>query len=291
MIAVSRPAIATPTAFLTAVVLFLVRTNVFISLATTSVVVSTIVLADLQFEFLPLFIVFAVTMFVYSFNRLADRAEDAQNLPGRTSFVQRYGPAMLAFGGLLYLVAIVIAVVENVPGAPAMVLPLLVAVLYSLVGVKRVLVVKNLVVGLAWGCLPLGVGVYYGVLWTVDILFLFVFVTVMITIAAAIFDIKDIEGDRTQGIRTLPIVLGVRRTRQFAVGATVLVSAVLAGLLLSGVLSATYALLFLFLAYVLGYSRVARPDRTALFYGFVVDGEHVFLALVLLAAEFLVPSL
>jgi 4-hydroxybenzoate polyprenyltransferase len=278
---------AGPRRLLTAVVLAFVHSNLLISLSATGVAVSTTVLAGLSLAPLPLAIVFAVTLFVYSFNRLADRSEDARNLPGRAAFVRRYGRGLLAVGAVLYLAAFAVALYRGVTAAPALALPAVVAVLYSVVGLKRVLLVKNLLVGLSWGLIPLGVGVYYDVLWTVDILFMFAFVTAVLTIAAAVFDIKDIEGDRAEGIQTVPVVLGVDRTRHLAAAASLAVGLVVAGLLVSGVLDAIYAVLLGFVAYVAGYSLLARRDRTPLFYGFVIDIEHVLLALVLLAVAWI----
>lgn len=275
-----------PWNLLTASVLVLVHSNLLVSLATTGVAVSTILLADLSLAPLPLGIVFAVTLFVYSFNRLADRSEDERNVPGRAAFVRRYGRILFALGVVLYLAVVVVALLGGVPGAPALAIPAVVAVLYSVVGLKRVLLVKNLMVGLSWGLIPLGVGVYYEVLWTRDILFMFAFVTTMVTVAAAVFDIKDIDGDRAEGIRTVPLVLGVGRTRQLAAGASLTVGLVVAGLLLAGLLTPPYTVLLGFVAYVGGYSVFATPDRTPLFYGFVIDGEHVWLAAVLLTLEF-----
>lgn len=263
----------------------LVHSNVFISIAATSAAISTIVLAGLSLEVLPLFIVFAVTLFVYSFNRLADRAEDRRNLPDRADFISQYGTLLFGVGTLLYVLATTVAVLHSVPGSPALVIPLVVAVLYSVVGIKQVLLVKNALVGIAWGLIPLGVGVYYGVLWTLDILFMAAFLTVMITIAAMIFDIKDIEGDRAEGIRSVPLVAGPRLTRIFAAIATSCIAIAVAGLVIVGVLDTSYVLLLAYTAYVFGYSLVATEDRTVLFYGFVIDGEHVFLAVLVLACE------
>ena len=273
------------TAAVTEGILYLVHSNVLISLAATSVAVSTLVLADLPFEPVPLFIVFAVTMFVYSLNRVTDLEEDERNMPGRAAFVRHYGKPLFALGIALYLGAIALAIVENVPYAPAMVLPLAVAGLYSLLRLKSVLLVKNLLVGVSWGAIPLGVGVYYDRLFTVDVLFMAGFVTVMLTIAAAVFDIKDIDGDREEGITTVPIVFGPRRTRQCAAAASALVAVVVTVLIVTGVLDVLYTVLLVFTAYVFGYSLAATRDRGPLFYGFVVDGEHIFLAVLLLAVE------
>lgn len=264
---------------------YLVHSNVFISLAATSVAVSTIRLAELPLDPFPLFIVFAASMFVYSFNRIADLAEDEQNVPRRAEFVHKYGTLLLGIGVVLYVGASAIAVTRGLPGAPALVLPLVVAVLYSVVGLKQVLLVKNLLVGLSWGLIPLGVGVYYDVLGSTDVLFMFAFVTTMLTIAAAIFDIKDIDGDREAGIRTLPVVVGPQWTRRIGAGATLLVSVVVVAVVLTGLLPQRYSVLLSFTAYVFCYCFFATPDRGPLFYGFVVDGEHIFLALVVLGSE------
>lgn len=263
----------------------LVHSNLFISLAATSVALSTVLLAELALDYIPLFIVFAVTMFVYSFNRITDYAEDKQNTPGRATFIRRYGKQLLGVGIVLYALATALAVLQGIPAAPAMGVPLAVAVLYSVIGLKKLLLVKNLLVGLSWGLIPLGVGVYYGVLWTTDILFMAGFVTVMLTIAAAVFDIKDIEGDSAAGISTLPVRYSSRLTRRFAAGATVVVALAVVLLVEGGILGPIYLLLLLFTAYVFGYSLVATPDCGPLFYGFVIDGEHILLAVILLVYE------
>lgn len=278
---------STPKTVLADTILVLVHSNLLISLAATSVALSTMLLASLPVEPVPLFIVFAVTLFVYSFNKLADIAEDRENVPGRAAFVSQYGTELFAVGTILYLLATLLAIREGIPGAPAMVIPLLVAVLYSVVGLKRILLVKNLLVGLSWGLIVLGVGVYYGQLYSFDILFFFTFVTAALTIAAVVFDIKDIEGDRAEGVRTVPIVVGTGRTRQLAAGACLVLGGVVAGFLLGGVLTVQYIALLPYVGYMIGYSLVADRDRSPIFYGFIIDGEHIFLAAMLVAFELL----
>ncbi|QLG47965.1 UbiA family prenyltransferase [Natrinema halophilum] len=271
-----------------AVLRFLVHSNLFISLATVSVVVTTVFLADLPLEPLPLFIVFAVTMFVYTVNRFTDLEEDEQNVPRRAAFTKRYGRIWLALGVGLYGIAIGIAVAFGLAGAIYMLLPLAVVVLYSVGGVKQIFLVKNLVVGLAWGAIPLGVGYYYERLGTLEIQFLFVYVTVMITIAAVIFDVKDIEGDQEEGIPTVPNLFGPRVTRIVSLVATIVVAVVVVALVASGVIPTEFLVVLAMNAYVCAYIPFASPDLGPLYYGFVVDGEHVFLAVVVAALEALV---
>jgi len=276
---------------LAAAVLFLVHSNLVISTSATGIAVSTMVLVGLPIRPVPLFIVFAVTMFVYSFNRIADFAEDKQNVPDRAAFVSRYGKALLAIGILLYLVAGAFVAVQGVPGAPALALPLVIALLYSNLGLKRILLVKNLLVGIAWGLIPTGVGVYYGVFPDFEIVFFAGFTTAILTTAAVVFDIKDIEGDTAEGITTVPILVGPAWTRRLAAGAATLLGMLVAVLVLTDVLGAPSIALVGYTAYVAGYSLVATREKGPLFYGFVIDSEQTWLALVLLASEYLFPLL
>ncbi|WP_226006972.1 UbiA family prenyltransferase [Natrinema salinisoli] len=264
---------------------FLVHSNLFISLATVSVALTTALLANLPLDPLPLFIVFAATMFVYTVNRFTDLEEDEQNVPQRAAFTKRYGRLWLAVGVGLYVVAVATAVALDVSGAVYMLLPLAVVFLYSVGGVKRVFLVKNLVVGFAWGAIPLGVGYYYGQLRSPEILFLFAYVTVMLTIAAVVFDVKDIEGDRAAGIPTVPNLFGPRWTRIPSLLATVAVAAGVIALVGSGAIPRRFLVVLAMNAYVAAYIPFATPDRGPLYYGFVVDGEHVFLAAVVVALE------
>ncbi len=266
----------------------LVHSNLFISLAAASVVVTTIVLADLPPDPRPFAIVFAVTMFVYTVNRFTDLEEDEANVPQRAAFIKRYGRLWLAIGAVCYLGAIGFAIALDVPGVGYMILPLLAAVLYSTVGIKRLFLVKNLFVGAAWGLIPLGVGYYFGQPRRFEIVFLAVYVGAMITIAAVIFDVKDIEGDRAEGIRTVPNTYGPDRTRLVSQLANLLVAAAVVAVVALGFLSREYLVLLAFQAYVGAYIPFATPDRGPLYYGFVVDGEHVFLAAIVLAFEWLV---
>ena len=263
----------------------LVHSNLFISVAATGVALSTTLLAGHPPEFLPLFIVFAATLFVYSLNRLTDIEEDLRNVPRRAAFIRRYGRLFFLAGVLLYVLAVGGAFALGLSGAPFLFLPVVVAALYSLFRVKRILLVKNLIVGLSWGVIPLGVGFYYGAVFVSEILVPFGFFTVMLTVAAAVFDIKDIEGDRAEGIRTVPIVFGPKATRIGALAVTAVVAVAVVGLVVAGVVPRQFLVFLGFLAYVAAYVPFATADRGPLFYGFVIDGEHVFLTLLVLGME------
>src|SRR6056297_2164079 len=265
------------------IALTLVHSNVFIALAATSWVAPTAVLADLPLDPLPPFIVFAATLFVYSLNRFTDIDEDEYNVPGRAAFTKRYGRFLLTVGTLAYLGAVGFTLAFNLPRAELLLAPIAVITLYSVLGLKRRLLVKNLLVGIAWGGIPLGVGVYYGVPLDAEILLLTAYVVAMLTIAAVIFDLKDIVGDRHEGIVTVPRVIGTRRTRLYSAGATVVVTIGVVAAIWASLVPPRYLVLLAFSAYVFLYSLCADPDAGPLFYDLIVDGEHLFLALLVVA--------
>lgn len=264
------------------VVLYLVHSNVFISVSTTSIALTTILLTGLPIEYIPLFIVFAATLFVYNLNRFTDRVEDARNNPDRAAFFSAYGHYWLVIGVVVYVVSIGIAIWLSLPMVEYLLLPLVVGLVYSVFRAKELLLIKNLLVGMSWGVIPLGVGAYYGILWQSEILFFAAYIASMIFIAAVIFDIKDISGDQNAGIRTIPILIGPARTRQLALVATFLVAGVVIGLVTFRVIPTHYLVVLAVNGYVATYIPFATESHGPLFYGFIVDGEHVFLGILVL---------
>jgi 4-hydroxybenzoate polyprenyltransferase len=270
---------------LLSVLVLLVHSNLVIATAATSVAVTTMVLVDRPLDPLLLFIVFSATLFVYSVNLATDVEEDELNVPGRAAFTRSYGRVCVVVGVVLYALAVGVAVVRGLPRAEFLALPVAAAVLYSMARLKCVLLVKNFLVGVAWGTIPLGVGVYYGLLPSVEIFGLATVFAVMLTVAAAVFDIKDVDGDRAAGVRTVPIRFGARATRVAAAGVSVAVAVGVLVAVAGGILPPRFLVLHGFLGYVLAYIPFATPERGPLFYGLVVDGEHVFLAILVLLVD------
>lgn len=270
------------------IVSIFIHSNIFIALAATSVAVSTILLVGQPLDPIPLFIVFAATLFVYSINRLTDIEEDAKNVPHRAAFTNVYGRKIFLVGIGLYLIAIIIGIGYQLPMVEFLVVPVLFGFTYSMYRLKRLLLVKNMLVGIGWGVIPLGVGVYYDVLWSIEIFVMAGFIAVMLTIAAALFDIKDIAGDRASGIRTGPVVYGSQLTRQAAAVSTVCVGLFILLALFLGLIPTKFILLLGHVGYLLASIPFASTGRSALFYGGVIDGEHIFLACLIAIATMLI---
>jgi len=71
---------------------------------------------------------------------------------------------------------------------------------------------KNIIIGITWaGSIALVVSHWCSNLVTVSVIFLFFALKVFTT--SCVNDIKDVKGDLSAGIRTLPVILGEKRTR------------------------------------------------------------------------------
>jgi 4-hydroxybenzoate polyprenyltransferase len=96
--------------------------------------------------------------------------------------------------------------------------------------------VKNFVVGLTWGTFISGLaGSTCGNI--IPIVLIFTFFGVKLFVNSTIYDFKDIKGDTLAGIKTLPVSLGIRNTRNFLLGVHMLSHLILGIALINGILA------------------------------------------------------
>jgi 4-hydroxybenzoate polyprenyltransferase len=96
--------------------------------------------------------------------------------------------------------------------------------------------VKNLVVGLTWGLFIAGLaGSNCGKI--LPIALVFTFFGVKLFVNSTIFDFKDVKGDTLAGIKTLPVSLGERNTRNLLIGMYLLSHIILGIALINGIIA------------------------------------------------------
>ncbi|NPV61268.1 MAG: UbiA family prenyltransferase [Methanotrichaceae archaeon] len=167
------------------------------------------------------FSVFLMTFSVYSLNKLSDADEDAINTPERARFLQGKKRSMYVVALAAYIFSALIALII----APLTILVVLIPIganaVYSsrlIPGIPRlkdIPVMKNVVVAVSWASvctlMPfMSSGTMEVPLFMIVLVGYFMIVRVFIN--TVIFDIRDIEGDRTNGIRTIPVFLGLPKT-------------------------------------------------------------------------------
>ncbi|MFB6121455.1 MAG: UbiA family prenyltransferase [Halobacteriaceae archaeon] len=240
---------------------------------------------------------FLVAVTVYTHNRLTDLGEDAVNRPDAAAMAARRKRLLGALAGGSYVAALGLAALGGLVAVAVVLLPGVAAAAYSepwlpVTGydrLKEVPVVNTVVTAGAWA-LPLGylpvafAGTAAGLAPALVATFLFL----RTAGASEVLNARDVDGDREAGVVTVPIALGVARTRHVLYAVDAAAALTLTVGVAAGALPTAVALgLLPGLAYsVLLTRRLGRTDPDVL--AVAKDGEYgVFAAGALAAGLFL----
>lgn len=182
------------------------------------------VLLSEPFSFHLTLVWFSITSGLYTANRLIESDKDAAIDNIISSAVSTYKSTLLVFSVSMSLLGIFLAFYEKMELGLLVVLTILYFTLYT-TNLKKIafkkggrrlkdyLGVKSLMVGIGLSFVVLYTGTYFHItnLMALTLLYLrTVFNEAMNTI---IYDMKDLEADRINGVNTLPITLGTLKTR------------------------------------------------------------------------------
>lgn len=262
---------------------FLLYSNLILACGAAIVSYTTAFVLGVPIVWEVLFIPFAGSFFIYTLNRYTDKNEDGINVPNRVEFFTRHGKWLLAISLAAYFVSIAIALSKGFLVFVFSILPLCIGLVYSFLGLKKILVAKNLSVGFAWGFSVLLVGALYNN-FALETQILFVFFATEFFVNTVIFDMKDIQGDRRNKIITLPVKLGIKNTQYICY---IFNSAALALIITSvvlGLLPGHSLILCIQSIYIFIYTYLSSEKCGRLFWGLFVDGEFIFLLMVYLSA-------
>lgn len=258
-----------------------------LALGTASIAYASAVLLGVTATPVLLVMAYLFSYGAYSMNRSAEIDVDSTTHPDRTALLttrRRYLPAITAG---YFVLGYALAVTVNLIFFVGLLVPLAFSVAYSvgskklvgLIGVSKLkekLLVKNLFVSLGWSLIPVLVGLYYLRAGAVLIpMGAFIFLRLMVN--TLIFDVRDTEGDREQGIRTVPVAFGAERTYRAMVAIDLLTLLFLAYTVLAGVFPTAALVLAVLPLYSLGYSALARRPgaNLGLICDLLVDGEYL----------------
>ncbi len=221
---------------------------------------------------------FLLCFSVYSLNKLTDVDEDAINMPERAGFLAGRRRLVLYTSLGTHIISILLIFLVKPLAAPILFVPHAVNAIYGtklIPGVPRlkdIPVVKSMSVALSWGLLTTFLSAIDMVVisWKL-IALVFYFVMVKMFINTVLYDIRDVEGDRETGIRTMPVVLGTRKTVVIllALNSTLLP-------LLSFVDGVARLLMMVLIVYGYAYIIHFRDRRNPLLLDIFVNGEWMF---------------
>lgn len=163
---------------------------------------------------------FLVVFAVYCMNKLTDKEEDAVNSPERVSFIigkEKILGFMVAFS---YVTAVILGFLKSIFAVFILLVPLCAGIIYSIQispkipRLKDILGVKNVITALSWAVgttfLPL---INLNEISLLFVISIFYFFFVKSFVNTVIFDVKDIEGDKKNGIITIPVKIGKLKTK------------------------------------------------------------------------------
>jgi 4-hydroxybenzoate polyprenyltransferase len=155
---------------------------------------------------------------------------------------------------------------------------------------KKIVGFKNIYVGLIFALLPVMAYVYYlGFSFSASSLIVFAYVFIMAAMGAAFSDIKDIDTDKADGLKTFAVVLGHHRLIKYltlvCIGAyALIVLAVIWGLIPTFSLSLILVIFYNFLMFKMSMSPIYNRDYL---YSMLFDAQLVLWYLFLLSGKIL----
>ncbi|MEM3362668.1 MAG: UbiA family prenyltransferase [Candidatus Anstonellaceae archaeon] len=189
---------------------FLVFSSVHISGAATLWGVITFILLNESMN-LSLVVIFFLTFFTYTLNRLGGEKEDIVNYPERVSFSRKYKKIFIPISILLFIFSLIISlfILENIKIFFIVLLTPLLFLVYKFF--KKTFLMKNILLGIFWSLPVFIAGISVGILNSIVFSFAF-FIFLRDFINTIFFDIRDIKGDKKEGVNTVPVKIGVEKT-------------------------------------------------------------------------------
>jgi 4-hydroxybenzoate polyprenyltransferase len=280
---------------------FLVYSSLFMGMQGMGMIYVSYQVQGLELSAAALAIMLLVPLSVYNMNRKTDEEEDSINHPGRYKFTKRFGKH-LEYGALVaYALAVLIAVPFGLGAVLVTLVPLVAGILYSVpllppsLGYRRlkeIPVMKNLVVCSSWAvilvllpCMIAGVPVSIQTMLCLVLFISFVF------IASAMPDMRDREGDAVAGVITIPVLIGIDRTKKVLtalnVSTALLVIAVGVSATLPLVVLAIFAGTHCYTqCCITSFGRISSPDFIC---DILLDGGFVIIGGVVLLVQSVAP--
>lgn len=269
--------------------IFLAYSNIIISLGSVGIAYLTTSLLSLSSHISMYLVCFLVTYFVYSINRLTDIKEDMISHHSRVEFVKKRSVFFFVGGMFALVVALVLSYLNSLLTLLVVSIPVILVISYS-IGIlptsifskkrlKEYFLIKNIVVSTGWAMIPLYVSTYTGT-FNLGFIFLSIFVFLRIFIGVIMFDIRDIIGDRVYKIQTIPVVYGVKKSKEIILILNIISFFILLIPALLNLLS-FYPTLFVGLfAFVMGFLYIKSKADIKFLCDVVVDGEYVLLGII-----------
>ena len=190
-----------------------------------SMVYTTSVLLNLPISKHLLLIIFLLSISIYNINKKTDIKEDKISHPARAKFIKKYGSFILLGSIIAYIFGAILSFSINIYLGGLYIFTLIINLLYGknfslgpikLSRLKKKFIIKNLIVAFTWAFMVTLMPVFFfNNTKTFQIILIFFFIFFKVFANTIFFDIRDIKGDRSVGIKTIPVYFGIKKTKLF----------------------------------------------------------------------------
>ncbi len=265
---------------------FLMVSSVFTAFTSLTMLYFSFIILDVALNPILLCAMFFVIYSVYSLNKVTDREEDAINMPARSIFVAGNERFLLTLAIASYIAALLLGLIESPFAAGILLVPFLSGIVYStnslsIIGIPRlkdIFLVKSLIVAFSLAVCAAFLPALHLPNYA-KLCFIFPFFFSKVFINTVLFDVRDVEGDTLNGVKTIPVVIGVKRTRQMLL----LIQSLLVVwfVLFSDLFSKYYAILIASMIY--GYLYIIyfcnTEHHSDMSWDILLDGEWIIMSI------------
>ncbi|NYT01633.1 MAG: UbiA family prenyltransferase [Methanosarcinales archaeon] len=242
------------------------------------------IMMDLRPSLALSFAVFLVSFCVYSLDKVADMNNDLTNMPERCGFLAGRRNTVIAYSLAAYAGALAIVWMIEPMALPVVFVPFIANAFYGtklipgLPRLKDIPVMKNVIVAIAWSLTTILIAGYQILFTAPEVVAMVIYFMLIKTfIDTVLYDVRDVKGDREAGVRTMPALLGERKT--------IIVLLLLNSTLLPWTMLAHESvrpLAAILTIYGYAYIVYFRTRRNPLVLDFVVEGEWMLATAMLL---------
>ena len=176
-------------------------------------IISTSIMLNIKIDLPMLLISYLLPLIVYSYDYYKDIDKDIKNSSKRAAFLKKKAERYPYVFGFYSLVLVSLLILYSNWWMVLFIVAIMAGgILYNVALknlTKKIPAFKNMFTALTWALVGAFFPLFYysmGINMSFIIAFLFIFMRVMNNVM--FFDLKDIENDRSEGLKTLPVIFG-----------------------------------------------------------------------------------
>ncbi|MDD3491860.1 MAG: UbiA family prenyltransferase [Candidatus Pacebacteria bacterium] len=266
-----------------------------LSLGGAGIVWSVIILLDVSFSWQILLISYLIPQIIYTYNHFKESKEDILTNPERADYLQkkiRKFPYIISF--YLLILFLVISFFANINIFFFVFLLVIGGLLYTVYFKKlteKLLCFKNIYVSLFWALIISVPFLYYSLSFNSFFVLFFFFVFLRWIVNSIFFDIKDIKDDKGKKLKTLPAIIGKKKTLQFLHIVNFISFAPIfigAYFKILPFFSLSLIIFYFYSYWYLMTTKEVEDKKIRLLSYIMVDGEYIFWPIVLIISKILI---